>query len=322
MPKRCANWPMEIPLYRLDEKKLVRTSTYKTRAWLLTQRAYPPRLRGVSSKQWRLPSSTTPGLQLLATCRRAYYEYYVWLYARNSFHLEPGFESLLDEHHLTYFARLRPVHWTMIQRLVIAFSISDLTPHGLTVIEYNFHRLRNRAWDALAGYAPWAVFYAWTLLYLAQCWSLKIYWLAHHVYGKEIILVGYQDRQSGGGEELVLERSTRVTFAGDCTTWEAFNRDLNPDIRTFVDANWRRIMPVLRAEIVAAFEGDRTSAGVAAAGRRRGGGGGERGGERGWRFAHCSKAVERFKAWVAQQEELERSLQQRPLPRNWEPRAR
>ena len=308
MPKPCPDWLSHLPLYLLDKKKLTRVSIHKTRAWVFAQKVWPSRLAGVSSKQWAANPTQAPGLQLLATCKRAYYEYSIWLYGRNTFHLEPGFESLLDERARFHFATLQAVHWTMIQRLVIAFSFSDLTPHALATIEYNFHRLRNRAWDLLAGYRPWLVFYAWTLAYLARAWSLKIFWLVYQVYGKEIFLVGYHD--GDGAAELILERSAHVTFAGNCMNATGLSDDLNPDIKRFVGENWSRVLPVLRAKVLEAFEGDPSRA------RSGGGGGGA------WALSHCQKGVQRFKAWLVQQEGVERVMQRRPLPRNWVPRMR
>ena len=311
MQKPDTDWLSHVSLYLLNTKKLTRVSIHKTRAWALAQKVWPSRLTGVSSKQWRPNPSPSPGLQLLATCKRAYYEYYIWLYGRNTFHLEPGFESLLDEYYQFHFAKLQPMHWTMIQRVVIGFSFSDLTPHALATIEYNFHRLRNRAWDVLSGVRPWLVFYAWTLAYLAQSWSIKIFWLVNQVYGKEVYLVGYNDGE--GAAELILERSTHVTFAGYCMDATGLSRDLNPDINSFVGENWSRVLPVLRAKVREAFDADQTRSGT----RTREGGRGEL-----WALSNCHKGVERFKAWLAEQEGVQRVTQERPLPKNWVPTMR
>ena len=70
------------------------------------------------------------GVQLIATCKRAYVEGHGLFYSNNTFHLPPKMPFLWPE-------RLQAKHKSMIKRISITIGLLELTPSMLNQVESN-----------------------------------------------------------------------------------------------------------------------------------------------------------------------------------------
>ena len=70
------------------------------------------------------------GVQLIATCKKAYFEGHGFFYSNNTFHLPPKTPFLWPE-------RLQAKHKAMIKRISITFGLVELTPSMLNQVENN-----------------------------------------------------------------------------------------------------------------------------------------------------------------------------------------
>ena len=78
------------------------------------------------------PSFTsTPAVNLLATCRQAYDEGHVMFYSENVFHLPRG----RCEEMKKVLAKIKPEHLAMMKHVVLRLSLLDLTPSVLLELE-------------------------------------------------------------------------------------------------------------------------------------------------------------------------------------------
>ena len=253
---------------------------------LLAAKAPTHMLTGVEATQWNPKSRPFWGFQLLASCTRAYHEYHAMFYTSNAFCIAPGDPQITR----LYFSGMNKKHWKMIPLIIVYFGILDITPHAMVQIEYAtrniFNKIRALVMDSASLRAT--RFLISVERYLTTCWLRKLKWLRRNVKGKPVVLLNH----SGQSSLILSPMSAHMP--------KKIDRNLNgvcPQIQGFLRATRLHVGPRLEGAIQEAFIG--YAGGIPP--RRR-------------------EAIDRFKQWLAKQEEQEnlnkrmREIARRPRP--------
>jgi len=151
----------------------------------------------------RRSKNPEPGLGILATCQQMYEDGHLLLYTHNRFHLAPGPVGFATH----YFRKLQAHHRSLIQSLVMSFTLADLTPAGFLWVthvmglRYPHWRKYPTAWQT----AAWECVAMDVLWFF---WQQKLDWVVAHLDGlQEITLVGggWALRLAGAGHRVKEE---------------------------------------------------------------------------------------------------------------------
>ena len=155
------------------------------------------------------------GVQLIATCKKAYVEGHGLFYSNNTFHLPPKMPFLWPE-------RLQAKHKAMIKRISITIGLVEVTPSMVNQVESNMRRhgpIHSNCW---ASGVLDVLFEVWEakMRYIAAWTSLEE--IAVHSFGCTVVL-HHQEIIAHLREPTFLRADTcfndpfwRITFRRSC----------------------------------------------------------------------------------------------------------
>lgn len=233
-------------------------------------------LMGVRATQWDPKLKQRWGLSFLATCSQAFHDYHAFLYVLNNFYIAPGTPGMSRQ----YFSRLNKEHWAMIPRIIVYFGVLDITPHAMISIEYATRHVYNkvRAFLDSPTRRTWDRFLVIVETYLSTCWTAKLKWLRDNVKGKEVFLIARDMRTRMLSAPLSdhIGHAESLELDDVCPSVRAFFLELQHDVCS-------RIEETVRDAFAKYADG---------------------------MIPNHKKAIDKFKQWLAEQEEQE-NLSQR-----------
>jgi hypothetical protein len=157
----------------------------------------------------------------MATERLMYEEGHPTFYGENEFHVAPGPISITSR----YFFDLQAKHRDMIRKLVIKFTIADLTPQGFQHVEWEVRDRMSRSKHDLRSMSRNGQVRVWVASCMATLellWVQKLDWLHTLPKLSDLTITGQERKLVFGQGRLGVERPLSVI---------AMNR---PDFSAFI----------------------------------------------------------------------------------------